>query len=74
MADFRAVYHIGWRDAMALPGDEFLILASRLPAYPGIVARRAEQEQERERRNVRNPEAKMVTIHDQSLAGLIQIG
>jgi hypothetical protein len=74
MADFRAIYHLGWREAMQLPGYEFLILAQRLPDYPGILAKRAEQEKQRERRNVRNPEARMVDIHDPSLAGLIQVG
>lgn len=59
---------------MALPAEEFFALAFRLPVYPGIMAKRVEQEQERERRNVRNPNAKMVDLNDPALAGLIQIG
>lgn len=74
MADFRAIYHTGWRDALKLPAEEFFALAQRLPYFPGVMAKRAEQEAQRERRNVRNPEARMVGINDPSLAGLIQIG
>lgn len=74
MADLRAVYHIGWQEAVRLPGEEFLALAYRLPNYPGLMRTRAEEENKRERRNVRNPEARMVDLHDPAIAGLIQIG
>ena len=74
MTDFRAIYSVGWREALALPSEEFLALAYRLPGFPGILAARAEQEKNRERRNVRNPEAKLVDLNDPALAGLIQIG
>lgn len=63
---------------MQLPGPEFFTLASRLPFYSGVMRVRAESEQQSrqhsERRNVRNPEARIVDLHDPSLAGLIQIG
>jgi hypothetical protein len=78
MADFRAVYHIGWAEALALPGPEFFILAARLPNYPGVMKLRAEHEaakqEKQERRNVRNADARLVDLNDPALAGLIQIG
>lgn len=40
MADFRAIYHLGWREALSLPGPEFFALAWRASAYPGVCAAR----------------------------------
>lgn len=78
MADFRSVYHLGWSDALALPAEEFFALAYRASSYPGVMKLRAEAEHEKQqtqdRRNVRNPDAKMVDLNDPSLAGLVQIG
>lgn len=74
MADFRAVYHLGWKEALALPGPEFLALASRLPFYPSVIRARAEQNEQQSRRNVRNPEARVVEVHDAAFAGILEIG
>jgi hypothetical protein len=74
MADFRSIYHIGWREAMRLPAEEFLGLATRLPFYPGVIANRAEQAEKRERRNVRDPSARFVSERDSSISDLIEFG
>ncbi len=79
MADFRAIYHIGWAEALALPGPEFFALASRAPAYPGVMRILAENEEHERNRNVR-PGARIVEStqsaieRDPLLAGLIEFG
>lgn len=52
MADFRAVYHLGWREALALPAPEFLALAYRASIYPGVLAARIAERERKEHRNV----------------------
>lgn len=60
MADFRAIYHLSWRDALALPGPEFLALAYRVMAYPGVMSHRLAEAEAKERRNAPRG-ARMVT-------------
>lgn len=77
IADFRAVYHLGWRDALALPGPELMALAYRLPVYPGAVAARAA---EQARQSHVPPGARVVEstsaalMRDPVLGDVIQIG
>lgn len=77
MADFRAIYHLSWTKALRLPGPEFFALASRLPAYNGVMAIRSEEEERSRNRNVR-PGARMVESEqsaiekDPFLSGLIE--
>lgn len=77
IADFRAIYHLGWEKAKRLPGPEFFALVTRTPAYPGVMAIRAESEEKKRNRNVR-PGARMVESErhaiesDPLLAGLIE--
>jgi hypothetical protein len=79
MADFRAVYHVGWREALSLPGPEFFALASRLPAYPGVLRIRSEEEERKANRNVTRG-AKLVDSEraaierDPLLSDLIEFG
>lgn len=77
MADFRAIYHLSYSDALLLPGPEFFALCSRLPAYPGVMSIRAEQESTTKNRNVRHGarivESERDAIEaDPLLAGLIE--
>jgi len=58
-ADFRAFYHLGWREAVALPAPEFLGLAYRVTVFPGVLAARIAERERAERRNVR-PGARLV--------------
>jgi hypothetical protein len=51
MADFRAFYHLSHAEAMALPATEYLALASRTPAYQGVMAIRQAEAEEKERRS-----------------------
>jgi hypothetical protein len=51
-ADFRAFYHLGWAEALALPGPEFLALAYRVAVFPGVMAARIAEQEKAERRNV----------------------
>lgn len=60
MADFRAIYHLSWREALALPGPELLALAYRVPAYPGVMSHRMAEAEAKERRNAPRG-ARMVT-------------
>jgi hypothetical protein len=39
-ADFRAIYHLSPREALALPGPEYLALAYRVSAYQGVMNHR----------------------------------
>lgn len=76
MADFRAIYHLGWREAMELPFPEFLALAYRLPLYQGTIAARVAEQEHAERRNA-PPGARMVPddpemiARDRDLAGIV---
>ena len=51
-ADFRAFYHLSWRDALALPAPEFLGLAYRVSVFPGVIAARIAEADAAERRNI----------------------
>jgi hypothetical protein len=79
MADFRAIYHISYREALKLPGPEFFALAQRLSAYPGVIQMRANAEEKERNRNVK-PGARMVEstqraiAADPLLADLIEFG
>lgn len=59
-ADFRAIYHLSPAEAASLSGPEYLGLAYRLPAYQGVIAHRATEQQSRDQRNVRAPGARLV--------------
>jgi hypothetical protein len=79
MADFRAIYHLGWFEALALPSPEFFALAIRLPAYPGVLRMRSEEEERKANRNVRHGarvvESEQSAIErDPLLSGLIEFG
>jgi len=79
MADFRAIYHLPWEEALSLPGPEFFALALRLPAYNGVMALRVEKEEHNANRNVM-PGARMVESEkeaidrDPLLRGVIEFG
>ena len=45
-ADFRAIYHLSPREALELPGPEYMALAYRASAYAGVMAARLASEQE----------------------------
>jgi hypothetical protein len=78
-ADFQAIYHLSWADAVALPGPEFLALAYRLDAYQGVIAMRIQQQRQEERRNV-TPGARLVDSdrasvqRDPILSRLVEVG
>lgn len=52
MADFRAIYHLGWAEALTLPGPEFLALVYRVTVYPGVMAARVAETNRVAHRNV----------------------
>lgn len=72
-ADFRAIYHLGWKEALALPGPELMGLAYRLTVYPGVMAARVADREREERRNVA-PGATVVAESDPVLNDVIQFG
>jgi hypothetical protein len=47
-ADFRAIYRLSPREAMALPGPEYFALCWRLGAYQGVMQARLQAEQDRQ--------------------------
>lgn len=47
-ADFRAVYRLTPAEALELDGPQFLALAYRLTAYPGVLQVRVQEEAEHE--------------------------
>lgn len=59
-ADFRAFYHLSWREAVGLPGPEFFALAYRCASFAGVMQARVTFQESRERRNVRKHDAKIV--------------
>jgi len=79
MADFRAIYHLGWSEAIRLPGPEFLALAFRCSAYTGVMQARVLEQDRNASRNTRGS-ARMVEPERQAietdplLAGVIEFG
>lgn len=77
-ADFRAVYHLSPAEAMALPGPEYLALAYRLPAYPGVMKLRAEAEQDERRSRIRRgrevDSTRSAILADRDLAQVVSFG
>lgn len=72
-ADFRAIYHLGWREALTLPGPELMALVYRLTVYPGVMAARVAVREQEERRNV-PPGATLVALNDPTLSDVVQFG
>lgn len=68
MADFRAVYHLSWHEAIRLPAEEFLALCFRASAYQGVMQARVLEQDRNEVRNVRNPQARMVKSERSEIA------
>lgn len=55
MADFRAIYHLSPAETGGMAFPEYLALAYRVSAYPGVMQARMAEEQERDRRMGRRP-------------------
>lgn len=68
MADFRAFYHLGWREALALPAPEFLALAYRCSAFQGVMQARVMEQDKNETRNVHKSGARMVKSNRDEIA------
>lgn len=49
LADFRVIYRLSWTEALALPGPEFFALLFRLPGYDGMMRKRVEQMEAKDR-------------------------
>lgn len=56
IADFRAIFHLGRDEALALDASEYMALAWRAIAYRGAMYAAAQREQDQQKRDVRNPD------------------
>lgn len=68
MADFRAFYHLGWREALALPAPEFFALAYRCSAFQGVMQARVIEQDKDASRNVHHANARMVNSTKEEVA------
>ncbi len=69
-ADFRAFYHLSPKQALSLPGPEFMSLAYRSMVFPGVMSARASKI--RETQTARNQGGTQRSVHDPSMSDLIE--